>query len=544
MRSSDFWRFFDHIARPRLAWRADSFGKVFSYLDRLDRPVVIVETGCVRRKEAWEADGQSTILFDKYAEFHSGSLLLSVDIDPAATALCRSLVRPEVQIHTGDSVAFLRALVDARPPQAKPIDLLYLDSFDVDLHNPLPSANHALKELLTAAPLLSHEALVVVDNSPLSLLGTANPDGSMTLIDTPRTGGKGRLISEYATQTGAELYFADYQSAWLGFGRRAESCSVTGGGAASRAVSRQRRKMSELALRMAVALPRVERALLALLLLEGEAEEITFRRRNGTRWTAFPWDHVTSETLFVDGDFQGPELRALVGWLTRHCRFAAPRNVVFDLGAKIGTSTIPIARQTGCRIVAVEAVPEMFTVLCRNVADNGLASRVICVQAAIDRSVSGHFQIILPAGTGGGEVSRPDWESSLARQSLSRGTAGAPAIGLSCLLDAYGITPHQVAFVWSDTQGCECEVIQTGCCLWAAGVPLFAKFDPTHWGGPVGLATLVNAATGCFAGFIPAEMLIAAADPKPRAIAELANFRRTIDSKGTEILLLPQKSRF
>jgi FkbM family methyltransferase len=542
MRSPDFWRFFDNVARPRLARRADSFGKVFSYLDRLDRPVVIVETGCVRRKEAWEADGQSTILFDKYAKFHPGSLLLSVDIDPAATAVCRSLVRPEVQIHTGDSVAFLKTLVDARPPQAKPIDLLYLDSFDVDLHNPLPSANHALKELLTAAPLLSHEALVVVDDSPLSLLGTANPDGSITLIDTPRTGGKGRLISEYATQTGAESYFADYQCAWLGFGRRAGSFSVMGGGAVSRGVKRLRTKMSELALRMALALPRAERVRLALLLLEGEAEEITFRR-DMTRWTAFPWDHLT-ETLFVDGDFQGPELRALIDWLTRHCGFSAPRNVVFDLGAKIGTSTIPIARQTGCRIVAVEAVPEMFSVLCRNVADNGLASRVICVQAAIDRAVSGHVQIILPAGTRGGEVSRPDWESSLARQLPSRGTAEAPAIGLSCLLDSHGIAAHQVAFVRSDTQGRECEVIQTGSCLWAAGVPLFAKFDPTHWGGPVGLATLVSAATGCFAGFIPAETLIAAADPKPRAIAELANFCRTIDSKGTEILLLPQKSRF
>jgi hypothetical protein len=331
MRSPDFWRFFDHIARPRLARRADSFGKVFSYLDRLDRPVVIVETGCVRRKEAWEADGQSTILFDKYAKFHPGSLLLSVDIDPAATAVCRSLVRPEVQIHTGDSVAFLKTLVDARPPQAKPIDLLYLDSFDVDLHNPLPSANHALKELLMAAPLLSHEALVVVDDSPLSLLGTANPDGSITLVDTPRTGGKGRLISEYATQTGAKLYFADYQCAWLGFDRRAGSFSVPGGEAVSRPIPRPRTKMSELALRMAVALPRVERARLALLLLEGEAEEITFRR-NGTRWTAFPWDHLTSETLFVYGDFQGPEVRALVGWLTRHRRFAAPRNVVFDPG--------------------------------------------------------------------------------------------------------------------------------------------------------------------------------------------------------------------
>ena len=137
MRSDDFWNYFDQIARSKLARRADTFSKVFSYLDRFDRPVIIVETGCVRQKEAWEGDGQSTILFDKYAEFHPGSIVYSVDIDPAAAALCRSLVRPEVLIHTGDSVAFLRSLADRPACEVKSIDLLYLDSYDVNLQYPL-----------------------------------------------------------------------------------------------------------------------------------------------------------------------------------------------------------------------------------------------------------------------------------------------------------------------------------------------------------------------------------------------------------------------
>jgi len=62
--------------------------------------------------------------------------------------------------------------------------------------------------------------------------------------------------------------------------------------------------MAELALRIAAALPRSDRARLALLLRKDEAEEITFRR-DGTRWTGFLWDHFISETLFVHGSFQG-----------------------------------------------------------------------------------------------------------------------------------------------------------------------------------------------------------------------------------------------
>ncbi|MBV8399798.1 MAG: hypothetical protein JOZ17_13815, partial [Acetobacteraceae bacterium] len=144
---------------------------------------------------------------------------------------------------------------------------------------------------------------------------------------------------------------------------------------------------------------------------------------------------------------------------------------------------------------------------------------------------------------GGGEVSRPGREPGFARQLRVRGTVDVPTIGLGDLLDSHSIAPDQVAFVWSDTQGCEAEVIETGRRLWAAGVPVFAEFDPTNWGGLSGLTTLLNAAMASFAGFIPAQTLIADAAAKPRPIAELAEFSRTIGTEGTDILLLPQTFR-
>jgi FkbM family methyltransferase len=303
-------------------------------------------------------------------------------------------------------------------------------------------------------------------------------------------------------------------------------------------------EMSELALRIIGNLPRVDRARLALLLLNNEAEEITFSR-HGTRWTAFPWDHVISEQLFIEGSFQEPEIRALLAWLNRHRRFASPRDIVIDLGANIGTSTIPIAQHTGCRVVAVEPVPEIFAVLCRNVADNGLALRVTCIQAAICRAVSNRVLMVLPASNGGGgEVGRPDRKPSFARQLRVRGMVDVPAMALDDLLDSHGIAPDRIAFVWSDTQGCEAEVIESGGPLWAAGVPLFAEFDPTVWGGSNSATALLAAATARFAGFIPAKTLIADAAAKPRLIAELADFMRTIDPEGTDVLLLPKTFEF
>src|SRR5215471_14015418 len=73
MLSPDFWSWFDDIAPPKLADRTQSFRKIFTYLDGFDRPIGVIETGCVRQQDNWAGDGQSTILFDKYAEFHPGS---------------------------------------------------------------------------------------------------------------------------------------------------------------------------------------------------------------------------------------------------------------------------------------------------------------------------------------------------------------------------------------------------------------------------------------------------------------------------------------
>jgi hypothetical protein len=201
MVSPDFWSWFDGIAGPQLAHRTESFRKVFDYLDRFDRPVGIVETGCVRQQDNWAGDGQSTILFERYAEFHPGSAVFSVDCDPEAAALCRSLVGERVHIHAGDSLAYLKSLADHPPAGLEFLDLLYLDSFDVDFDDPLPSAIHHLKELLAIAPLVSFETLVVVDDSPSTFIGVPDGDSPVQPIRPPRIGGKGRLIAEYADQT-------------------------------------------------------------------------------------------------------------------------------------------------------------------------------------------------------------------------------------------------------------------------------------------------------------------------------------------------------
>lgn len=109
MKNLEFWQFFEAHAADSLEHRQATFRHAFEFLDRLDRPVFIVETGCVRKADHW-LDGQSTILFDKFVAALPGSVVHSVDLSPQATALCKTLVSPAIDVHTGDSVAFLHGL--------------------------------------------------------------------------------------------------------------------------------------------------------------------------------------------------------------------------------------------------------------------------------------------------------------------------------------------------------------------------------------------------------------------------------------------------
>src|SRR6516162_9581340 len=133
MRSDEFWQWYDHEAAPRLQGRADTFRKMFEHLDTFDRPVEIIETGCLEELDNWLGNGNSTVLFDKYAQTHPGSAVRSIDISPDHIKVAQGVVSSCVQLVCGDSVATLAE--GAR--QDRPVDLAYLDASHFDWAHPL-----------------------------------------------------------------------------------------------------------------------------------------------------------------------------------------------------------------------------------------------------------------------------------------------------------------------------------------------------------------------------------------------------------------------
>ena len=206
MRSEQFWEYFETV-RERLGGRAKTFQAMFEHLDRFDRPVRIIETGCLEggTPDHWLGNGCSTILFDRYVDAHPESKLVTMDIVEEKLILTKAACR-HACVLLGDSVVILKDIAHGEHRVRTPIDLLYLDASHLDWKNPAPAAAHHLNELMAAMPLIRGETLVVVDNSP------PLADG----FPYPYIGGKGTYVADYALGIGAEMVFSQYQVGFIG----------------------------------------------------------------------------------------------------------------------------------------------------------------------------------------------------------------------------------------------------------------------------------------------------------------------------------------
>lgn len=177
-----------HTVSDKLTKRANAFDIITSKLEGLQRPVTIVETGCSRYENSWEGDGNSTIIWDKFVNYFGGQVY-SVDIDPNSTAHAKLLVSDKTNVITSDSIEWLK-LVDLK------VDLLYLDSYDIDWNNPDPSMRHHEKELNASLHLLSPGSIVAVDDN------------------LPHVG-KGYIVESVALSLGWKPIVDEYIKAWI-----------------------------------------------------------------------------------------------------------------------------------------------------------------------------------------------------------------------------------------------------------------------------------------------------------------------------------------
>ncbi len=315
-------------------------------------------------------------------------------------------------------------------------------------------------------------------------------------------------------------------------------------GGASRARGIRVRRLRKIVTRSLVALLtgdrkrllRQKRRLL-FLIAERELDALTFRSGD-TTWTVPAADDPVARKVFVDGAFQGREIQSVSAWLSEYGYLGDDKSTIVEVGANLGTTTVPFAKRTGKRVLAIEPMPENFEFLQRNVSDNGLDERVTCIQAGVSSASRELTMVSNPAG-GLSEVKADGEYQGYGKPPEQSRLVQVSAISLDEAVRSHGIAPQDVAFVWSDTQGYEREVIESGGSLWAAGVPLVVELWRDGLRVHGGVEAFVETVQKRFGTMILSKELIAQGTSAPRRpISELSSVIEALGNRVTDALLI------
>lgn len=292
-------------------------------------------------------------------------------------------------------------------------------------------------------------------------------------------------------------------------------------------------------------LPLPDRYYLAWRIFKDDVEEFTFRRQN-TLWTGHGWDGNIMCLLLIQGSWQSEEIEAILCWMNHYKRITAERNIIIDVGANIGTSSIPFAQRSNCHIVAIEPIPENYSLLLKNVHQNGLQDRITCVQKAIS-TCKGTIEMVLPRYASGGariKDSQPYPHPQYPHDYNIRRFINVPADGLMNIVKAYHYPPQRIAFVWCDIEGSEGKVIESGEKLWQNGVPLYIEVNPLALKRQDAIHSLTGLASRYFDRYVVSDDLKKTGPAAPvYSISQLSSLLDQLDRKNglMDILLLPKE---
>jgi hypothetical protein len=108
-------------------------------------------------------------------------------------------------------------------------------------------------------------------------------------------------------------------------------------------------------------------------------------------------------------------------------------------------------------------------------------------------------------------------------------------------VESLHVTGPEIALVWSDTQGSERAVIETGRNLWDAGVQLYTEVWPAGLAVHSGSDAFADQVRDSFSTFIPRDQLVALGNSAlARGTGEFADFVSQIDDDSySDALLIP-----
>lgn len=172
---------------------------------------------------------------------------------------------------------------------------------------------------------------------------------------------------------------------------------------------------------------------------------------NGTRLLVDVNDHIGFQTYIRNEPFEMTvhAVARQIG-LTR-C------DVILDIGANIGTASIPICRELGCELAAVEASKDNAALLLRNIALNDVKARVDVVALCADTGADGFVKLHLRDGNRGANSLHADWAATAGDTAFE----WVPALTLDDYVNRSRIA-DRIRLIKIDVEGAELDVLRGG----------------------------------------------------------------------------------
>lgn len=133
-----------------------TFKKLFKEMENIKNPIIL-ESGIA------SYGTNSTYLFNEYVKKYGG-FFWSVDINKNLVEKHKNNMCPATKLICDDSVNFFK---DWSLNNNK-VDVIYLDSYDLDFYNYEPSGIHGLNEYNSLIPVIKKNTLLLIDDTPIN----------------------------------------------------------------------------------------------------------------------------------------------------------------------------------------------------------------------------------------------------------------------------------------------------------------------------------------------------------------------------------------
>jgi len=245
-------------------------------------------------------------------------------------------------------------------------------------------------------------------------------------------------------------------------------------------------------------------------------------------------DVVIGRNVLKHSGYEEDELR----WVLDYLGQPQLQRTVVDVGANIGTTTVPLLLRYGAaRVEAFEPDDMNFKLLRCNLILNGVEDQAIPRQLAIS-DVNGEVTFELCGWNFGDHRVRVDEDASAGiHEESSRATV---IVAASRLDDAVSTLPEEIGLIWIDAQGHEAHILEGAPGLLDQGMPWVIEYWPYGLTRQRGLEGLNKALAKRASHVVDVRRSMTEGRPVLVETASLDRIAAELGNEYTDFILLPE----